>query len=99
PSQPSAAGSGRRLIAGIAASSADESSPPTRMKGRRRPSQPAQLRSDQAPKTGETSAPSNERVLPSRPINRYDVVIVESQSGSVKLLKAANTPRPKAQPR
>jgi len=63
----SASGSGQRLIAGVSASRRADRSPPQRIKGRRRPSQPAQTRSDHAPMTGETIAPSNDLLLPSRP--------------------------------
>src|SRR5207237_3080543 len=79
--------------------SAADVRPPTTMNGRRRPSQPAQVRSDQAPASGETMAPSNDRLLPSSPINRYDDVNSASHSASVKLLNALNTPTPKLQPR
>ncbi len=60
----------QRVMAGVKARMRAERRPPTRMKGRRRPSQPAQTRSDQAPKRGETTAPSKERVLPRRAIRK-----------------------------
>ena len=69
------------------------------MKGRRRPSQPSQTRSDQVPTKGETIAPSNDRVFPMRLSTKYELVSPLSQSVNVKLLNALNTPMLKADPR
>src|SRR6266542_891696 len=97
-SQSTANGNEDRPIIGVSASSSAESSPPTRMNGRRRPSRPSQTLSDQAPAIGETIAPSNVRELPSRPSRTYELVKVANQSVRVKLLNALKTPIPTPHP-
>ena len=84
---------------GVSAMPSPATTVPTRMNGRLRPSQPSQTRSDQPPTAGETSAPTNARLFPSRPSSRYESVKAASQSVSVKLLNALKTPVPKLQPR
>src|SRR3712207_4416145 len=88
-----------RATQGVEASSRADEIPPNRMNGRRRPSQPIQVRSERIPASGETIEPSTDFELPSRLISRYEVVKLLSHRDMVKLLKALKIPTVKDAPR